>query len=174
MPPFRIHARILCAALTLALFVPITAHAQQQPAAPTQPDEVFDDWAKVCGDNPETNQKECFIFQNVTTQEGQRILHLTVLKFPGAPGPIMVVTVPLGVYLPPGLNMTIDGGNARPIEVQICTGNGCQAQVEMNDAVMQSFRAGIQGSMKMFDPEGREVNVPFSLKGFTAAYNSLP
>jgi len=147
-----------------------SAQAQQKAVKPVA---TFGDWAKAC-DSVESGKQECFVFQNVTTKDGSRgILQITVIRVPQADNPIMVVTVPLGIFLPRGLAMSIDGAKPTRIQVQVCSTNGCQSQFQMPEAVLGSFKAGIKGTMQMFDPSGKEVNVPFSLKGFTKALESL-
>ena len=146
------------------------AYAQQTPIKPVA---TFGDWAKAC-ETGENGQQECFAFQNVTTKDGSRgILHLTVIKIPQATRPIMVITVPLGIFLPRGLSMSIDGAKPARIPVQVCSTNGCQSQFEMPEELLGSFRAGLEGTVTMFDPSGKDVKVPFSLKGFTKALGSL-
>jgi invasion protein IalB len=157
-------------ALALTMFLADSAQAQQTPVEPVA---TFGDWAKAC-ETGESGKKECFLFQNITTQDGSRgILHMTVIKIPEANNPIMVITVPLGIFLPRGLALSIDGAKPTRIQVQVCSTNGCQSQFQMPDAVLGSFKAGLEGTMQMFDPSGKEVKVPFSLKGFTKALASL-
>ncbi|MCP4328133.1 MAG: invasion associated locus B family protein [Alphaproteobacteria bacterium] len=155
--------------LTILVFA-FGARAQQQPL---EPEATFDDWAKACEEIPQGGRK-CFVFQNVTTQDGTRpIVTLTVLKVPEAARPILLLTVPLGVFLPQGLGMSIDGNEPLRIPLQICSPNGCQSQFEFPDKLLGAFKAGNNGTVKMFDPGGKEVNVPFSLKGFTKALASI-
>lgn len=160
-----------------ALFVPLAACVGLAiapfSAAAQDVQETFGDWSKSCAANDAGNT-ECFIFQNINNKESnKRMLHLTVVRLPEAERPILVMTVPLGVLLPPGLEITVDGGNASRLPVQICAPQGCQSQVQFSETLLGAFRAGVNGNVKMRSPTGEEVNVPFSLKGFTAALNSL-
>jgi len=156
--------------LALAMFFAGSAQAQQTPVEPVA---TFGDWAKAC-ETGESGAKECFAFQNITTQDGSRgILHMTIIKVPEADNPIMVVTVPLGIFLPRGLALSIDGAKPTRIQVQVCSTNGCQSQFQMPAEILNAFKGGLKGTMQMFDPSGKEVKVPFSLKGFTKALASL-
>jgi len=167
---FANHLRIMGLTLVAATLFAGSSLAQQTPVEPIA---TFGDWAKAC-ETGESGQQECFVFQNITTQDGSRgILHITVIKIPQADNPVMVVTVPLGIFLPRGLAMSIDGAKPTRIQVQVCSTNGCQSQFKMPAAVLGSFKAGLKGTVQMFDPSGKEVKVPFSLKGFTKALASL-
>ena len=150
-----------------ALFAAEPAHAQSAPVA------TYGDWAKSC-ETGGSGQKECFVFQNIKTKDGSRaMLNLTVVKLPQATQPVMVLTVPLGIFLPRGLSMSVDGAKPSRIQIQICSTSGCQSQFEIPDTVLKSFKGGLKGTVTMYDPSGKEVKVPFSLKGFTKALASL-
>ena len=157
---------LMAVAAVAFLYLNTTADAQERR-------ENYGDWTKVCTPNA-AGVEECLIFQSITSRDtGRTVLHITAIRIPEAPRPIMVVTVPLGVYLPPGLNLSIDGGAPQKLPIQICGPEGCQSQFEMPQSLFDAFKAGLNGSMVMFDPDGRDVAVPFSLKGFTSAINSL-
>ena len=157
-------------ALAVAALAAGSAQAQQTPVEPVA---TFGDWAKAC-ETSESGRKECLVFLEIKTQDGSRgMLNLTVIKVPEATLPIMVVTVPLGIYLPRGLAMSVDGAKPSRIPIQVCSTSGCQSQFQMPEAILNSFKAGLEGSLQMFDPSGKEVKVPFSLKGFTKALASL-
>ncbi len=159
-----------------AVMLPAAAEAQQaqqQPAAQLTPEEVFGDWAKVCQDAPDGG-RQCIAVHNAAPAEGTpRILHISLIKIPEAQRPLLQLSVPLGVWLPQGLSLSVDGSKAVAIPLQICIGNACQVQFEMPDEMLNTFRNGLQGNVKMFNAAGQEVNSPFSLKGFTAALGSL-
>jgi invasion protein IalB len=168
----------LAAFMAVAVGPPI-AEAQQQGQQQQQPQKLvpeatYGDWAKACQDAPSGGGRECFVFQNAPQGEGTRqILNMTMLRVPQAKGPIMILTVPIGVWLPRGLAISIDGAKPIRVPLQICAPRGCQSQFEMPDDLVNSFKAGLKGNVQMFDPAGKEVNVPFSLNGFTAALGSL-
>jgi len=156
------------AGLAALLMVAGTSASAQTP---TQ--ENFGDWSKTCATG-ESGGQECFIFQNINAEKtGKRILHLTVVKVPDVPRPIMIFTVPLGVLLPPGLEVVIDGQPAGRVQIQICSESGCQSQIQFSEELLVKFRAGLKGAVNLIDPSGKTVTVPFSLKGFTKALNSL-
>lgn len=161
--------RFMPIALTVAavLFAAGPAHAQSAPVA------TFGAWTKTC-ETGGSGRKECFVFLNIKTKDGSRgMLNLTVIKVPQTTKPVMVVTVPLGIFLPRGLSMSIDGAKPSRIQIQICSTSGCQSQFEIPDAVLHAFKGGLKGTVTMYDPSGEEVKVPFSLRGFTKALASL-
>ena len=72
------------------------------------------------------------------------------------------------------LRKAIDDGEPKRYPFSVCLPDGCQAHILIDDAMMAAFKKGVEGSVAFLrPPERRPIKVPFSLKGFTAAVNSL-
>ena len=54
-----------------------------------------------------------------------------------------------------------------------CLPDGCKFGLALEKDRLWTFKAGNAGRVVFQDAGGRNINVPFSLKGFTAAFNSL-
>jgi invasion protein IalB len=143
-----------------------SAHAQETA-------QKFDDWSLVCQTN-QAGVQECIIFQEMHEQAtGPTIARLTVLKVTETPNPLLIITTPLGVMLPPGVVIYIDQKEIGRMPFQVCIEPGCRSQAEMPTDLLQSFKAGSGGTVKLVRPDGQEMSVTFSLKGFTAAFDAL-
>ncbi len=176
----RLARRLACAGLLAALALGAAA-APAGAQAPTPGDEPasevkrFQDWAVRCRPASEPDPRLCYMVQNiVTTEEKRRVLQVVVGRF----GPERVlgalISVPIGVRLPPGIDLRIDDKPQRGFPLELCNPGSCQAQVRLDDELLQSFKSGLKGHVSFQDAAGRPVTISFSLKGFTAAFNELP
>jgi invasion protein IalB len=153
-------------ALILAFFaMSYTDNARAQEITHT-----FDDWSIACQAN-QAGQQECLMFQDIAAADSeQSIMRLTVIK---APRTILIITTPLGVMLPPGLVVTIDQQEVSRMNYQICIEPGCQSQTELTPELVQRLKGGVAATVTVVGPNGQPIAVPVSLKGFTAAYDTL-
>ena len=136
--------------------------------------QKFNAWTARCEVNKETKQSACFLFQNLLLKKEQRpLLHVAVGYLNGTEQPVAIFTVPLGVSLPGGLNVTIDEGKALRVRFERCDETGCLAPLSLSAAVIASLKGGRWARVAFFDPNRREVSVPVSLLGFTAGLKSL-
>lgn len=179
----------LTAALCLALAsAPEIAHAQDRPASEKAPGKTqekapeniqqirrFEDWELRCEQKDEWEEKTCYIVQSLKADEtGRRVLQILVARFGAEQALGALISVPIGIRLPPGIVLQIDKKPARRFPLERCTPQTCQAQVRLADKLLASFKAGASGRVTFHDASGQTVNVSFSLKGFTAAFKELP
>ena len=54
-----------------------------------------------------------------------------------------------------------------------CTARGCQAVFELDDARLRALKKGRRLQVTVAGMDGGTLNIPMSLSGFTAAWNSL-
>ncbi len=136
----------------------------------------FKDWGHKC-EKPKGFDKEiCFIFQRITNKENdKKVADITIAYAPKAGSkPLMVVTLPLGVFLPAGIQLRVDQEKetARAQFVQ-CIQDGCQARVVMDDKMMSKLKGGNRLGVAFLTPQQKQLGFPVSLSGFTAAIDSL-
>lgn len=161
-------------ALTLlAVTAWVVMVANQLAAAPAD-GALFGDWTARCEPQQET-QEQCFILQELLTKDGgQRVLRIVVSYLPGAEAPVMLVTLPLGIFLPPGARLYIDGAS-EPIRfpIQTCDPSGCRAGLKLTPERLHLFADSAQASVTFYDKERQPIAVPLSLQGFTKGMESL-
>tara|TARA_B100000676_G_scaffold313469_1_gene395164 strand:- start:6125 stop:6619 length:495 start_codon:yes stop_codon:yes gene_type:complete len=134
--------------------------------------ETHGDWEVHCGIGP-SGAEECFMFQAVNMQSSlERVMSAVVAKPPGE-DPLLRLTVPLGVLLPNGLNLAIDQVDMGTVGYLTCFADGCMTQVDMTADVVASLKGGNQGVVTVVDTFGQPAQLPLSLTGFTAAYDSF-
>ncbi|MEM7169572.1 MAG: invasion associated locus B family protein [Pseudomonadota bacterium] len=145
--------------------------AASQAAPQVLPPKSFGDWNLRCEVAPGATEEACFMFQDVINpNNGQPMLQVAVGLWPPDKTRGLVVTTPLGVTLPPGIVIGVDGQNRAEFPYIQCVPSACQATYRMDDALLQAFKAGNAGSVNLHDSRRRPVTVPFSLRGFTAGF----
>lgn len=150
------------------------AVAQETPTPePAFDDEVFQDWRVRCEENEE-GQQRCFMFQNLVLREGNRQLLNLAIAFPQADKPpVAILMLPLGIALPPGVEIQVDEGEPMRVQFEHCISAGCRAPFPVEEGVEASMKAGQQAMITFYDAARRPVELPVSLSGFTAAFNTL-
>ncbi len=136
---------------------------------------TFKDWGYKC-EKPQGSENElCFIFQRITsTKDDKRIADVTIAYLPKVDDPVMVVTLPLGVFLPAGIQMQIDeekeGIRAPYIQ---CIQDGCQARAKLDSKLASKMKGGKSMIVAFLTPQQKQLAFPISLNGFTAAFGNL-
>ncbi len=155
--------------LIVLLSLTLVTNAQAKP----EHGKKFEDWTVGCEKLPQSKKEICNIFQNVTNDKNKVVMQFAIGYAPNSPEPQALVTLPLGVILQPGIEFK--GGNAKSLRVPfgVCVKNGCIAITKLSDEVIKGMKSGIKGSVKFAAAQKKIIEVPISLSGFTAAFNSL-
>jgi invasion protein IalB len=182
-------------AAVLVLNAPVTALAQASQAAPSQatpsqqPESTapkpktatpsprdgqqFQDWKLRCK-AAEGQPELCEMEQRVENQKGDRVLLAVVGRVRSLDAPGMLILLPLGIALPPGVSLKVDDGDQRPLEVKLCAKEGCHAeQAPLKPDLLGALKAGTKGMVTFYvytrQGKQQQVNIPVSLLGFSAA-----
>lgn len=143
------------------------AFAQTEPA---QPDEqVFTDWRVLCQSSGAA--RSCQMLQSASASDhGPPVFLLSISPARDAGASYAVVTVPVGVYLAPGLEIRVD--DRRPFKVlyEICDQAGCHAGFKFSGAVSRAFHQGLDAKVRVWTAKTQAVEFPVSLRGFSAAF----
>jgi len=161
--------------LCVLAFAALVLRSEVAGAQP-QDGQVFQDWTARCEADPQNAAAtRCYVVQAVVVgEQRQRIMLMAVAYPPGQEKPLATAILPLGTDLRPGIEVAIDDGEPKRYPFSVCLPDGCQAHIMLDDVLMAAFKKGSEGSVAFRrPPERRPLKVPFSLKGFTAAVNSL-
>ncbi|HWP94368.1 MAG TPA: invasion associated locus B family protein [Gammaproteobacteria bacterium] len=156
----------------------IAGPAAQEPAKPTTPPtpetKMFDDWGYRCDKQEGAETEVCRIQQTATLNpQGQRLMQTEVRHVPGNPNPVAIFTVPLGILLPAGVELSVPGVDPVRIIVQRCDMNGCVAVFALEPRYLDAMKKAESGQVSFQDVQQRPVKVPLSLKGFGNALAAL-
>jgi invasion protein IalB len=158
-----------------------TPPVQEAPPAGDQPglemtERQFQSWVLRCGKS-EQGPEVCELQQQQTDNEGRTVMAVAVGTVPGSSDLGMLIILPLGILLPPGVSLAIDGGAEVPLQVERCERQGCRIEMLLEPALLNRLKAGREAKVffEAYDPEGQvqRLGVPISLLGFTAALNEL-
>jgi invasion protein IalB len=81
----------------------------------------------------------------------------------------LVIIAPYNVLLRAGLGIAFGNAKARRYPYITCTGEGCIAQIPVDDTLRASLREGPRGVLLVTGMNGQITQIPFSLRGFERA-----
>lgn len=166
----RINAIFLALAVFAALVLaPMTALAQGTVRS------QHGDWQMSCDMLPGASEEQCALIQNVTAEDQPNVaLSVIVLKTADKQARLLRVLAPLGVLLPNGLGLNIDGEDQGRVAFVRCLPNGCIAEVVMDDELIEKLSAGTTGYFIVFKTPEEGIGIPVSLTGFGEGFAALP
>lgn len=151
--------------------------ASAPPAAVARkgpPPKQFQDWVVICPEPAANTTAVCQAAQKVTIKESGKQLMQVVVGFPaGDDKAIAVFFLPLGMLLPQGAKLVIGDVEIGRLAVQRCEPGGCIAPLQLTDDVLGKLTGSAAGKIVVTNAEGKNIDIPLSLKGFSAAYADL-
>lgn len=180
----RLTAIAVAAALALCAGAPAWAQTSNQPQSKGQPPsaqkqdegQVFDDWRVRCEVPQGQTTERCAMVQNILVQETRRpLLGIAIFhgENEGKRVTVLQFTVPLGLYLPPGIALEVEQNPPVRVAIEVCTQQGCIARYRLDDAMRVAMQKGTSAKAQLTDPNRRTLDVPISLKGFSKAFAAL-
>ncbi|MBI1650661.1 invasion protein [Hyphomicrobium sulfonivorans] len=210
----------VCAALGLAAMVSAVpalaqdakkaAPAKAAPAAKAPAkgaaaagDQKSSAWVKLCEKAPfntkDKDGKEVKSEKNICLTHHERLdgntgmvmVSAAIREVEGAPKKSMMVMVPLGMALPPGLraavyskeqwdkaakNEKIDENALKPISLtySLCHAAGCTAEIEATPDLIEQMKKGGGIMVIAMNAGAQPIGFPVPLDGFTEAYAGKP
>jgi invasion protein IalB len=135
----------------------------------------YGDWQMSCDTPPGASFEQCAIIQNVTAEDQPNVgLSVIVLKTADQQARLLRVLAPLGVLLPNGLGLNIDGTDMGRVAFVRCLPNGCVAEVVMDDALLKQLSDGTTAIFVVFKTPEEGIGIPVSLNGFGDGFSNLP
>ena len=144
------------------------------PASAENPHgKVYDSWRIQCN-SPTGAPSSCRMFQNIIVKDSREpILRFFVGYAEESKAPIGLIVVPLGMNLASGITFKIDDGQTYELAVEVCLPNGCQARFGFDENFLDLFKRGNGATVTFFGGNQQPFNIPVSLKGFTAALDTI-
>jgi invasion protein IalB len=136
---------------------------------------TYGDWQMSCDTPPGASFEQCAIIQNVTAEDQPNVgLSVIVLKTADQQARLLRVLAPLGVLLPNGLGLNIDGKDIGRVAFVRCLPNGCVAEVVLDDELIKTLSDGETAIFVVFKTPEEGVGIPVSLNGFQDGFAELP
>ena len=152
----------------------VTTSSFAPAAANPRHGQTFKNWTARCEQAPGSAVEHCFIFQNLVLKEsGKRVVNMAVGYLAANGQPAAVITLPLGISLPPGASISVDGAAPQAFSIERCDNNGCVGALALSETLVAQLKRGREARISFHDASRRRIAVPVSLLGFTAGFNSL-
>jgi invasion protein IalB len=135
----------------------------------------YGDWQMSCDTPPGASVEQCAIIQNVLAEDQPNVgLSVIVLRTADREARLLRVLAPLGVLLPNGLGLNVDGNDMGRVAFVRCLPNGCVAEVELDDDLIDVLSKGKDAIFVVFKTPEEGVGIPVSLEGFSEGFAALP
>ena len=161
---------------------PRLAPGEKAPAAPAVPKpEVVEEhgvWRVVCEKLPAPEgkkaKKTCYVSATVIDQKRKNVfISMIILKVKDKKGKVsghMVnLRAPIGVFLPTGIAMEIDGKPVARAPFTRCNPLFCESTSQARKETLDKLKKGKKAKFIVYAAPGVGLPVEMELKGFTAA-----
>ncbi|PLX39532.1 MAG: invasion associated locus B family protein [Hyphomicrobiales bacterium] len=155
-------------AFAAASFVALGGSALAQDGGKDTP------WVKICNTDPKTKKEICLITQELRTNTGQFLTSVAIRELGGEARKTLLVAVPSGMLLQPGLRIQVDKNKAETAKYSICFPNACYAELVINDTLINTMKKGSDLTITALNQQAKPVPFKMSLSGFTATYDGDP
>ncbi len=140
--------------------------------------KVFGNWTVQCIGSKQNDGQACALFTQVTLENGQRLLSFQVRQISatreqGSQNFVAIITVPLGVHLPSGMQIRIDDTLPLELGYERCDQGGCYAGTTVGESLSYALKAGKDCVISFSNLKGKTIKATLSLNGFTAGFNAL-
>ncbi len=163
-PAVLIGVLVLC--LLAGLTVGWIIHALVSPPGRTATIATYGKWTLSC---PPYNQSKtgCTLALPII-DKGSGATAATLMMGHAPDGMKLAVTVPLSVFLVPGVGLSVGTDPMRPYHYDTCTLQGCVAAVPVDDKLLASLRSAKQAKLEFAMPskDNKPYAVTFPLDGF--------
>lgn len=136
-------------------------------------------WVKICDKAPvkADEKKEICIthHERLDGNTGMVLVSAAIRKIEGQKKERFLIMVPLGMAIPPGIQVRFDE-QKEPIKLRysICHPGGCTAETDASPELVQKLRKGNKLMVAAINALGKPIGFPVPLNGFTKAYEGQP
>lgn len=130
-------------------------------------------WRVHCGKPPGKREKSCSLVNDAVAADRPNFgLRIVVFHTVDKKQWVLKVVAPIGVLLPFGVGINIDGTVLDSVPFVQCSAaagrTGCIAQAFLEQKQLDQFIAGKQAVFYVFDRPEMAIGIPVSLEGFKA------
>ncbi len=142
--------------------------------APAIAQEEKSPWTKACNTNQETKKEVCFISIELRTNTGQFLSNIAIQEIEGEARKKLIIAVPTGVLIQPGLGVQIDDSKPVQAKYRICAPNACYAELAIDDTFISAMKQGGEMRVAPYNQQAKEIVFKMTLIGFTKVYDGAP
>lgn len=158
------------------------APATPEPAAADKDAKAQSAWVKVCEiatfktDGKEEKKSVCLTHhERLDANTGMVLVSAAIRTIDGQPAPALVVMLPAGLALIPGIQVKIDGEkDVLKFPFTLCTAAGCTGEIEAKPEFIAQLRSGKELTVAAMNVAGTALGFPVPLTGFGPALDGAP
>lgn len=161
------------AGLPSLLLLAVSAALSAAPDSPAT--RSFEHWSLECH-APTPGRSGCSLFQNVVLapeQGGGRVMRVTIGLMDDDDAPVALFVLPLGISLPPGVELEVEGIDPVRFPVERCEPSGCGGGIRLDAELLEALGRAQSAHVRFRDSSREPVELELSLRGFTEGIEAL-
>ena len=164
----------LIAACVVLAFASAEAFAQSEVGS-GQVKAIYGAWKLKCAQLAGAKQDKCALVQDLKLEDRPNMfLTVLIMRSFDSDKKILRIVAPLGVVLPAGLGLRIDGSDVGNVKFLKCWKFGCLAEViDTDGALVSRFSSGQTASFIVFPTPNSGIGFPAPLAGFAEGLKGL-
>ncbi|MGE3226117.1 MAG: invasion associated locus B family protein [Parvibaculaceae bacterium] len=151
----------------------VMAVQSQEAADPGRQKQAIP-WTSTCTSPGRGLAAECALQQRAILNKTRRVIGMITIRVPSeTKRPVMMIQTPLGLFLPAGVDVDVDGDMAQNYPFQSCNGNGCYVGFPIPDKLLARMFKGGRLNVSFQYVSRKRLTLPMSLVGFSEAYDRI-
>ena len=138
-------------------------------AAPA-PEDAYP-WVKICQKDSE-GKSVCLIAKELRTANDELLASVALRDTEGEPKKTLLIAIPPGVLIQPGMRVMIDKGKQEEVKYRICFPNACYADLDLSDQMFGDLKKGNVLVVTALNLQQKPTGYPFRLDTFKTAMES--
>ena len=140
------------------------------------PSLSYSTWNKLCfrAAQAEDTKMVCRTTIEGKSDLGQVALKVTLIERKDAPAVRLQIFAPVGLYLPPGIKLSVDHGATHHVPFTFCLTNGCVAAGVADPGFLRKLEAGRTLSLEAVNTDLVTVIASLPLDNFAQARRGAP
>lgn len=128
-------------------------------------------WSSQCISPSRSAEAVCTLSHRVTLQEtGQTVFVFEIRTRPNAPRAEILVSGPLGLFLPDGISLAVDGTPLLDLVLERCDQAGCYARQNLASDALSEMRAGDELEVRFSPVRNTSRTIELPLAGFDEGF----
>lgn len=130
------------------------------PGAVADDNYSLQDWALLCQD-----EQSCRLERRVFVQGAEKapLVHMIFQAPSQAQGLVVLLRIPLGVLLRPGIQLLVDRGAPQTFPVHHCGPEGCLVMFQLTNDLRRILERGREAQVRFNTLDGRRVRCAYVL-----------
>ena len=131
-------------------------------------------WTIRCETLNSPEEKSCIMYQEILLRkEGLPVLQFSIGLMEPREDPIVLITLPLGIYLPTGVSLMIDEQEKVNFPIERCEPDGCHILVTLTNRRIDTLKTAKELKVFFNDSEDSPIVISLSLFGFTETFSRI-